>query len=90
MTLLLKYRKWRAYKSIDSNSAEDGRLSIHNYIVDETSNIISVGESNNREKGRVIIERPNFIFDIGKEIENDQLHSIDHFLKNPNNAKFFK
>lgn len=69
---------------------EDGRLSIHNYIVDETSNIILVGESNNREKGRVIIERPNFIFDIGKEIENDQLHSIDHFLKNPNNAKFFK
>lgn len=69
---------------------EDGRLSIHNYLVTDTSNVILVGESINRERGRVIIERPNFIYEIGKEIKNEQLHSIDHFLKNPNNAKFFK
>lgn len=68
----------------------EGGLSVHNYLVNENSNIILVGESNHREKGRVIIERPNFIFEIGKEIANNELHSIDHFLKNPNNAKFFK
>lgn len=67
----------------------DNGLSLHYYSVDEYNKIILIGESKGRDRGRVLLERPEFIFNM-KDVEDSRLHSLNHFLQNPDNEKFFK
>lgn len=60
---------------------------LHRYKIDESNRVKRILESTDGQPSSVILCKPSYMFDY---VEENDYHSIDHFLTNPNNAKFFK
>ena len=61
---------------------------LHRYKIDESNRVKRILESTDGQPSSVILCKPSYMFEYIEE--TDRYHSIDHFLTNPNNAKFFK